>query len=152
MTILAQSLLFLSLALNYIRPTESIQLQQQKIKKENKIKRGYNIYITWIIYIYVYIYALLWHMSEIDGILIVVRWHFFFFSFLISLRDLSFYMNRTVLEYFLGHFLLLCVAICLSFFLFCFCTFSIIGSLGCQVFGDQVRPDRILDIHTFFGD
>jgi hypothetical protein len=45
-------------------------------------------------------------MSEIDGILIVVVG--FFFSFLISLRDLSFYMNMTVLEYFLGHFLAVC--------------------------------------------
>jgi archaellum biogenesis protein FlaJ (TadC family) len=56
MTILAQSLLFLSLALNYIRPTESIQLQQQKIKKQNKIKKGGIISISLGLYIYTYIY------------------------------------------------------------------------------------------------
>lgn len=89
-------------------------------------------------------------MSEIDGILIVVRWHFF--SFLISLRDLSFYMNMTVLEYFLGHFLAVCRHMSLVLSLLFLYFFNYWQFVGCQVFGDQVRPDRILDIHTFFGD
>jgi hypothetical protein len=91
-----------------------------------------------------------WHMSEIDGILIVVRWHFF--SFLISLRDLSFYMNMTVLEYFLGHFLAVCRHMSLVLSLMFLYFFKYWQFVGCQVFGDQVRPDRILDIHTFLGD